>query len=174
MIIGHDKLLELFPDFKDCIKENGLDLKIGKVEHTTNRNNKLIGCVDGEKHLPVTYEVAPSDGVYKFYPHNYYTIVIDRPIHIPEGYCQFYFIRSTFARCGLVINDAVGDNGFEGTLRIGVYNANNLPITCGLNEAIIQAVTIKNDGTATEYIGQYKKDEIYREMRREVLEGSKQ
>ena len=161
MILGHDKLLELFPEFEDCIKENGIDLSIGKVEHTTNRNNKLIGCVDSEKHLPQTYEVAPSDGVYKFYPHNYYTIVVDRPISIPDGYCQFYFIRSTFARCGLMINDAVGDNGFEGTLRIGVYNANNLTITCGTNEAIIQAVTIKNDGTATTYDGDYKEDKIY-------------
>ncbi len=161
MIIGNENLKELFPEFEDCIKENGIDLSIGKVEHTTNRNNKLIGCVDGEKHLPVTYEVAPSDGVYKFYPHNYYTIVIDRPIKIPDGYCQFYFIRSTFARCGLMINDAVGDNGFEGTLRIGVYNANNLPITCGLNEAIIQAVTIRNDDTATQYDGTYQGDKAY-------------
>ena len=161
MIIGNESLKVLFPEFEDCIKENGIDLRIGKVEHTTNRNNKLIGCVDGEKHLPVTYEVAPSDGVYKFYPHNYYTIVIDRPISIPDGYCQFYFIRSTFARCGLVINDAVGDNGFEGTLRIGVYNANNLTITCGTNEAIIQAVTIKNDGTATKYEGTYQGDKPY-------------
>ena len=161
MIIGNESLKELFPEFEDCIKENGIDLRIGSVEHTTNRNNKLIGCIDGKKHLPITYEVAPSDGVYKFYPHNYYTIVIDRPIKIPDGYCQFYFIRSTFARCGLMINDAVGDNGFEGTLRIGIYNANNLPITCGTNEAIIQAVTIKNDGTATEYEGTYQGDKPY-------------
>jgi len=161
MIIGNESLKSLFPSFEEDVKENGIDLRIGKVEHTTNRNNKLIGCVDGEKHLPVTYEVAPSDGVYKFYPHNYYTIVVDRPIKIPDGYCQFYFIRSTFARCGLMINDAVGDNGFEGTLRIGVYNANNLPITAGLNEAIIQAVTIKNDGTATKYEGTYQGDKPY-------------
>ena len=161
MIIGHDKLLELFPEFEEDVKENGIDLRIGKVEHTTNRGNKLIGCVDGEKHLPVTYEVAPTDGVYKFYPHNYYTIICDRPIKIPDGYCQFYFIRSTFARCGLQLLSSVGDNGFEGTLRIGVYNANNLPITAGLNEAIIQAVTIKNDGTATTYYGDYKEDKIY-------------
>ena len=161
MIIGNESLKELFPEFEDCIKENGIDLRIGSVEHTTNRNNKLIGCVDGEKHLPVTYEVAPTDGVYKFYPHNHYTIVIDRPIHIPDGYCQFYFIRSTFARCGLQLLSSVGDNGFEGTLRIGVYNANNLTITAGLNEAIIQAVTIKNDGTATTYNGAYKDDHIY-------------
>ena len=161
MILGNKKLKELFPEFEDCIKENGLDLKIGSVEHTTNRGNKLIGCVDGEKHLPITYEVMPSDGVYKFYPHNYYTIVVDRPIKIPDGYCQFYFIRSTFARCGLVLTDAVGDNGFDGTLRLGIYNANNIPIYAGLNEAIIQAVTIKNDGTATTYNGAYKDDNIY-------------
>ena len=163
MIVGHDKLLELFPDFKDCIKENGIDLSIGKVEHTTNKYNDLIGCVNGEKHLPRTYEIKPDSksGNYKFYPNNYYTIVIDRPINIPDGYCQFYFIRSTFARCGLMINDAVGDNGFEGTLRIGVYNANNIPITAGPHEAIIQAVTIKNDDTATTYNGDYKEDKIY-------------
>ena len=161
MIIGNESLKSLFPSFEEDVKENGIDLRIGKVEHTTNRNNKLIGCVDGEKHLPVTYEVAPSDGVYKFYPHNYYTIICDRPIKIPDGYCQFYFIRSTFARCGLILTDAVGDNGFTGTLRIGVYNANNLTITAGLNEAIIQAVTIKNDDTATTYNGDYKEDKIY-------------
>jgi deoxycytidine triphosphate deaminase len=60
-----------------------------------------------------------------------------------------------------MINDAVGDNGFTGTLRIGVYNANNIPITAGPNEAIIQAVTIKNDDTATTYNGDYKEDKIY-------------
>ena len=162
MIVGHDKLLELFPDFKDCIKENGIDLSIGKVEHTTNKYNELIGCVDGEKYLPRTYEIKPDSksGNYKFYPNNYYSIIVDRPIHIPDGYCQFYFIRSTFARCGLVLTDAVGDNGFNGTLRIGIYNANNIPVTAGPHEAIIQAVTIKNDG-AIKYNGDYQGDKIY-------------
>ena len=160
MIIGHDKLLELFPNFKEDIAENGIDLRIGKVEHTVNKQ-KRIGCIDGEKNLPKTYEVRAFDDVYKFYPHNYYTIVVDRPIRIPDGYCQFYFIRSTFARCGLVLTDAVGDNGFDGTLRLGIYNANNIPVYAGLNEAIIQAVTIRNDGTAKEYDGEYQEDKIY-------------
>ena len=163
MILGHDKLCELFPEFEDCIKENGLDLKIGKVEHTVNRQG-LIGCVDGEKHLPKTYTVEPMNDVYVFYPHNFYSIIIDRPIKIPDGYCQFYFIRSTFARCGLILTDAVGDNGFDGTLRLGIYNGSNLKVTCGLNEAIIQAVTIRNDGTAKEYDGDYQGDKIYESL----------
>ena len=159
MILGHDKLIEMFPDFKDCIKENGIDMKIGSVEHTENRQG-VIGCIDGTKHLPKTYELKTMDDVYVFYPHNFYTIVVDRPIKIPDGYCQFYFIRSTFARCGLILTDAVGDNGFDGTLRLGIYNGSNLKVTAGLNEAIIQAVTIRNDG-ATVYNGDYQGDQIY-------------
>ena len=159
MIIGNKNLKDLFPSFEDCIKENGLDLKIGKVEHTENRQG-VIGCIDGEKHLPKTYELKPMGDVYVFYPHNFYTIRVDRPIKIPDGYCQFYFIRSTFARCGLILTDAVGDNGFEGTLRLGIYNGSNLKVTTGLNEAIIQAVTIKNEG-ATTYNGDYQGDKIY-------------
>ena len=161
MIVGHENLLKLFPSFEKDIKENGIDLRIGAVEHTKNRTKPPIGCINGEKHLPKTYPVKDNDGVYKFYPHNYYIIVVDKPIKIPDGYCQFYFIRSTFARCGLILSDAVGDNGFDGTLRLGIYNANNLPVYAGKNEAIIQAVTIRNDGTATEYDGDYKGDKIY-------------
>ena len=160
MILGNESLKELFPNFEEDVKENGIDLRIGKVEHTVNKQ-KRIGCINGEKNLPKTYEVRAFDDVYKFYPHNYYTIVVDRHIRIPDGYCQFYFIRSTFARCGLVLTDAVGDNGFDGTLRLGIYNANNIPVYAGLNEAIIQAVTIKNDGTAKEYDGEYQEDKIY-------------
>ena len=55
----------------------------------------------------------------------------------------------------------MGDNGFDGTLRLGIYNGSNLKVTAGLNEAIIQAVTIKNDGTAKTYDGSYQGDKIY-------------
>lgn len=162
MILGYETLKGLFSSFEEDIKENGIDLRIGRVEHTTNKYNNLIGCINGEKHLPQTYEVKPTkEGVYKFYPHNYYTIVVDRPIKIPDGYCQFYFIRSTFARCGLILTDAVGDNGFDGTLRLGIFNSNNIPVTAGTNEAIIQAVTIRNDDTAQTYDGEYQGDQIY-------------
>ena len=164
MIIGHDKLMELFPDFKEDIKENGIDLRIGTVEHIENKQ-KLLGCIDSEKHLPRTYTIKPSDGVYKFYPHNFYSIIVDRPIHIPDGYCQFYFIRSTFARCGLILTDAVGDDGFNGTLRIGLYNGNNLTVCAGENEPIIQAVTLENDGTAITYNGSYQEDKIYESLK---------
>ena len=44
---------------------------------------------------------------------------------------------------------------------MGLYNASPLPIYVGENERLIQAVTLKNDGTATKYDGDYQNDKIY-------------
>lgn len=157
MIIGHDNLLELYPNFKEDIKENGIDLRIGSVEHIIHKKGQVIGCIDDEKHLPKTYKVKPvNDSYYLFLPHNHYTITVDRPIHIPNGYCQLYYIRSTFARCGIILSAAVGDNGYNGTLQCNIYNASNQPVRAGVNERIVQAITIKNDETATLYNGTYQ------------------
>lgn len=158
MIIGHRNLLDIFPAFQEDIKENGIDLRIGRVEQI-QKDHKTIGCIDGEKYLPTYYDVKPiNNSYYKFLPGNYYSILVDRKIFIPGGCTQFYFLRSTFSRCGLVLTDAVGDNGFKGTLRIGIYNAGPLPVYAGLNERIIQAVTIRNDGTASCYSGDYQEE----------------
>ena len=57
---------------------------------------------------------------------------------------------------------SVGDNGFNGTLMMGLYNTNkNVSVFVGKNERIIQAVTYQNDGTASQYDGSYQDDEIY-------------
>ena len=161
MILGHKTLIKLFPSFEEDIKENGIDLRIGKV-YQIQRDGKVIGSIDGEKHIPTYYEVKPHNrSYYKFLPQNYYFIEVDRDITIPHRCCQFYFLRSTFSRCGLILTDAVGDDGFSGRLMLGVYNSSPQPVYAGLNERIIQAVTLFNDGTATEYDGDYQNNRIY-------------
>ena len=156
MIIGHRNLQDIFPAFQEDIKENGIDLRIGRIEQI-QKDHKIIGSIDDEKYLPTYYELKPTNNsYYKLLPGNYYSIIVDRPIFIPGGCTQFYFLRSTFSRCGLVLTDAVGDNGFNGTLRFGVFNGGPLPIYAGLNERIIQAVTLRNDGTALAYDGDYQ------------------
>ena len=46
MIIGNENLKDLFPEFEDCIKENGIDFVIDKTNfldiHTRNRYRKYI------------------------------------------------------------------------------------------------------------------------------------
>lgn len=162
-LIGHGKLLELFPNFKDDIQENGIDLRVGKIEAIKN-DGKIIGCIDDEKFKPDYFPIPlVNDSHYRLLPQNFYFVTCDRAIHIPDGYTQIYQIRSSFARCGLILLSSVGDNGFNGTLMMGLYNASPLPIFVGKNERIIQALTFKNDGSATEYSGAYQNDDFYKE-----------
>ena len=160
-LIGHKKLLELFPNFSEDVQENGIDLRVGKIEAIKN-DGKITGSIDDEKFKPDYFPIPLiNDSHYRLLPKNFYFVTCDRQIHIPDGYTQIYQIRSTFARCGLILLSAVGDNDFKGTLMMGVYNCSPLPIFVGKNERLIQAITFKNDGTATKYDGDYQNDKFY-------------
>ena len=168
-VIGNKKLKELFPTFKDDVAENGIDLRIGElyiINKKQSNENGWVGCVNDEK-MPPTYAEVKKEGRdhYILEPKNFYFAKIDRPIHIPKGYIQQYYLRSTFSRCGLILLDSVGDSDFNGTLMLGIYNSSPVPVHIGYNERIIQAVTIKTDGTDISYDGSYQKDRIYDEKR---------
>ena len=165
-IIGQGNLKKLFPDFKDDVAENGIDLRVGKLyiinKKESNKQGK-VGCINDEK-LPPDYAEIKKEGkdYYTLEPKNFYFIRIDRPIHIPKGYIQQYYLRSTFSRCGIILTDAIGDSDFQGTLMLGVYNSGPVQVHMGFNERVIQAVTLKTDGTETSYNGAYQNDEIYK------------
>lgn len=168
MIVGRENLIKLFPNFAEDVQENGIDLRVGKIYQIDENFGNMVGCVNGKKFLPHLDEIDYCSDTYldmdyyELQPKNYYFVVVDREIHIPEGYTQTYAIRSTFARSGLLLISAIGDNDFNGTLMMGLYNTNNrLPIIIGKNERIIQAVTYENDGTASQYKGSYQNNEIY-------------
>lgn len=168
MIVGRNNLLKLFPDFADDVQENGIDLRVGSIfQNEDDYPNRILGCIEDEKYLPTLDElnVTYIDGkpVYVLEPMKFYFVKTDRDIKIPDGYTQTYAIRSTFARCGLILISAIGDNGFDGRLMMALYNTNrNAPIFVGANERIIQAVTYENDGTASEYDGSYQYNKAYK------------
>ena len=169
MIIGHHNLKKMFPNFKDDVAENGIDLRIGElyiINKKQSNENGWVGCVDDEK-MPPTYSEIRKEGRdhYTLEPKNFYFAKIDRPIHIPEGHIQQYYLRSTFSRCGLILTDAIGDSGFNGTLMLGIYNSSPIQVHMGHNERIIQAITVKTDGTDIAYNGSYQKDKLYTEKR---------
>lgn len=168
MIVGRENLLKLFPDFADDVQENGIDLRVGKIyQIEDDYPNRILGCIEDEKILPTLDELEISyiDGkpVYVLEPMKYYFVKVDKDIHIPDGYTQTYAIRSTFARCGLLLISSIGDNDFNGTLMMGLYNTNrNVPIFIGASERVIQAVTYQNDGTASQYNGSYQNNKAYK------------
>lgn len=161
-VVGEGNLKELFPNFKDDVEANGFDMRVGKV-YQISEDSGHIGCVNGDKLKPDYVEVPVlKTGEYKLNPHEFYFIEIDRPICIPDGYIQNYYMRSTFARCGLILTDGIADNGFNGVIRVGVYVASPVPIYMGRNEKIIQAETLTTDDTVGKYDGSYQNDKFYK------------
>lgn len=165
MIVGRENLLKLFPHFADDVQENGIDLRVGRIYTIDEyKGYRAVGCVNDEKFLPKLNELKKQGDFYILKPKTYYFVQTDRDIHIPKGYTQTYAIRSTFARCGLLLISSVGDNDFNGRLMMGLYNTNkHLNIYVGENERVIQAVTYENDGTASNYDGSYQNNKIYQE-----------
>ena len=106
------------------MQENGIDLRVGELYTINEDDGLVIGCIDDKKWLPELEKVKLVDDNYKLEPQTYYFVKVDRDIEIPNGYTQTYLIRSTFARCGLQLISSVGDNGFKGTLMMGLYNTN--------------------------------------------------
>ena len=161
-VVGNKNLKKLFPNFKDDVAENGIDLRIGELYIINKKQSEKIGCINDVKYPPV-YAPVSKEGKnnYVLEPHNYYFAKIDRPIHIPKGYIQQYYLRSSFSRCGLILTDAIGDSDFNGTLMLGIYNSSPVPVSMGYNERIIQAITIKTDGTDKSYDGSYQHNKIY-------------
>lgn len=167
MIVGRDNLIKLFPNFAEDVQENGIDLRVGKIyEIEDDYPNRILGCIDDKKFLPALDELDVTylndKEVYVLQPKTFYFAKIDREIQIPHNYTQTYLIRSTFSRCGLVLMSSVGDDGFNGTLMMGLYNTNkNVSVFVGANERIIQALTFENDGSASQYEGSYQNNDIY-------------
>lgn len=162
MIVGHKNLVKMFPSFKDDIAENGIDLRVGKIyKLTIDEDKPICGCVDNIKILPNFVQIKDVKGLYDLRPNEIYSVEIDRPIKIPNGYCQLYKLRSTFARCGLLLISAVGDDSYNGTLRFTLKNLSNFNIQIGANERIVQAVTFENDGSAIAYNGSYQDDNMF-------------
>ena len=160
-LVGKGNLLKLFPNFEEDIGGNGIDLRVGTINHIV-QNGAVMGCVDDEKYAPTYHQLTPkNDKYYELLSHNFYFVVVDREIYIPEGYCQTYLLRSTFARCGLILSSAVGDDGFKGTLMMALYNSSPQSIYIGKNERIIQALTWKTDNTSERYDGSYQNNKFY-------------
>jgi len=61
-------------------------------------------------------------------------------ISMPDNLCALCVGKSTYARCGLVVNTTPIEPGWEGTITLELSNTTNAPIRVYVNEGIAQLV----------------------------------
>jgi dCTP deaminase len=68
-------------------------------------------------------------------------------ISIPYNMFVFGFGKSTYARCGLLVNITPLEPGWSGTITLSLSNTTNTPIRLYANEGICQLIFIFNGST---------------------------
>lgn len=101
-------------------------------------------------------EVLETDemGAGTFYtlpPRAYALGVSVETFHIPHNILGICYCKSTYARCGLMVNTTPLEPGWRGQLVVELANLTDLPIKVYANEGIAQVVFFEGDQPSVTY-----------------------
>ena len=165
MILGENKLREIYDVDEDCYQPASIDLKLGGAYYI--KETAIVGLdEDNTKYLPNIDEIAPDEnGVIEIAPHETLLIEVEGVMKIPEGCMQLYFLRSSLMRMGLSAGTCVGDPGFRGKLMFQIRNNSCNIVRLKQGERFATAVTFRvND--AGKYDGAYQNRMNMKEVHR--------
>ena len=166
MILGVDKVLELIKNeklvedldekeinFEGC----GVDLRIGEVYEMLNDkgflhiktrktpNFKLIAKFDKNKSRKIILKPGKT----------YSATTIER-INTPEDLFGWFIPRSTFYKCGIIVQGVRTDPGYKGKFSFVLTNLSKKPFEIEMGARIANMVFHKIDGKANLYKGQWQ------------------
>ena len=159
MIFGEEKLRQTFSNYDDGqYQPLGIDLKLERAELMSGDFMGICGIIDGEKKLPKYYELNLTDDGQYVLQHDQVYILDLGYMEIPKDTACFFWLRSTFARMGLFMSDAVGDAGFKGNIKVCVKPMLT-DIVVNQGERVVQAVFFQATRSG-EYDGSYQEPQI--------------
>ena len=92
-------------------------------------------------------------------PHSYALGVSLEKFNIPNDIIGICLGKSTYARCGVIVNLTPLEPGWRGHLTIEISNANSLPVVIYLGEGIAQIIFFKGEKPNQLYEGNYQDQE---------------
>ncbi len=138
----------------DTVRENGVDLRLGRMFCRLKRVWKVLDIREGG--LPDEYYDCGKYDSFIVYPHEHILLHTMEFVGLPEDVAGLVNLRSTFARLGLFIPATVVDAGFQGELTIEVVGG-EYPVRLYPGERFIHLVLVKLDRPAGKpYDGKYQ------------------
>jgi len=138
----------------------GVDLTVKEVYDFLSSFGR-IDLDNSERQLPDTQMVHFLEDDWIFLPKGPYKIVYNEIVHIPSDCAGFAFPRSSLLRCGVNIQCAVWDPGYEGRSESLLVVENPNGVKLKRNARIVQLVFMKLSGeTGETYSGKYNKENI--------------
>ncbi|BAJ51455.1 dCTP deaminase [Candidatus Caldarchaeum subterraneum] len=107
--------LRIEPFSEDVVRENGLDLRIGRQIARFNKNSKVFDTKKSDAANFYTIEEAEE---FVINPHEHVLLHTLEYLALPKDLMGFVNLRSSYARIGLTIPPTIIDANFEGELTI--------------------------------------------------------
>lgn len=98
----------------------------------------------------------PNGSYFRLPPHSYGLGVSLELISMPEDVIGLCYGKSTYARCGIVINVTPIEPGWTGHLTMCVVNTTGFPARIYANEGIVQVVMLRSSTTSERAYGDGK------------------
>jgi dCTP deaminase len=124
------------------VSSYGYDVRVAdefKIFH-----NALSATVD-PKHLPETAFVDFKGDICIVPPNSFALAVTVEHFRIPENVITLCVGKSTYARCGIIINVTPLEPGWEGHVTLEISNTTPLPAKVYSNEGIAQVLFFESD-----------------------------
>lgn len=107
--------LRIEPFSEDVVRENGLDLRIGRQIARFNKNSKVFDTKSSDAAEFYTVEEGKE---FVVHPHEHVLLHTLEYLALPKDLMGFVNLRSSYARIGLTIPPTIIDANFEGELTI--------------------------------------------------------
>ncbi|MEM0344820.1 MAG: dCTP deaminase [Thermofilaceae archaeon] len=149
-------LLQVDPLSGECIRENGIDLRIGD-EIAVLLNNPVPLDPDKlrEVNLNEYYKVMKLDSGFVLQPYMKVLVSTLEYVKMPDDVAGLIELRSTFARLGLSIPPTVIDAGFEGQITLEVHGG-AFPVVLRKGMRFAHVVFYRVEGEPIPYRGRYQ------------------
>jgi len=111
--------IKIDPLQDDTIRENGVDLRIGKEIARFVKTDKIF---DPDNPDPSFFSIERGEE-FIIQPYEHVLLTTEEFVQLPPDTMAFVNLRSSFARLGLIIPPTIIDAGFEGQVTIEVVGS---------------------------------------------------
>jgi dCTP deaminase len=113
-----EKRLIIEPMADDTIRENGVDLRLGRNIARLKNTGKLFDA-HKKMNLKTFYQLEQGEA-FILNPDEKMLVSTLEKIQLPNDLMGFVELRSTYARCGLLLPPTILDGGFRGIITLEI------------------------------------------------------
>ncbi|MCS6784685.1 MAG: dCTP deaminase [Candidatus Caldarchaeum sp.] len=145
--------LKIDPFSEDIVRENGLDLKIGRQIARFNKNSQIFDTRLSDPTKFYTFEEGDS---FLIQPHEHVLLHTMEYLALPKDLMGFVNLRSSFARIGLTVPPTIIDANFEGELTIELVGG-DFPVKLYPGDRFLHVVFARLSSIVEKpYMGRYQ------------------